>query len=173
MQSNPVWKRTFIQPGNFLSSGYSGELKEGNMYIPSNPDASEPDLTSQNYNKGFFFRTLEDAKVNWDGEILTLAEGSVGIDKGVQVPWEEKDINYIGAVPYGEKWHIDYGVYPYGDTNCDNKINLSDLSKIATLKGEKEGTEGYKNRCDMNFDGIIDEKDIETWLVQAYNGGGK
>lgn len=170
MQSNPRWKRLFIRPGTFLAP-HEGDVKEGNMFIPSNPDDSEQEVGAYEYNKGFFFKTLEDAKVKWDEEILTLEEGSVGIDKGVQVPWEEETINYIGAVPYGKTWHIDYGVYPYGDTNCDNKVDVSDLSKIAELKGAKDGEEEYRNRCDMNFDSVIDEKDITVWLDATAKGG--
>lgn len=162
-QPDPVWKRTFIKPGTFFATNFIGYVQEANMYIASNPDV-DLDLTDYSFNKGFGFKSFSEAGVDWDGKIFTLNKNSVGVNSGVQIPAEEEDTTYIGAVPYGTQWHIDYSPYPYGDVNCDGNVDLADLALIAEAKGVKEGEKNYNTRCDMNFDDIIDDKDCKTWV---------
>lgn len=63
-----------------------------------------------------------------------------------------------------------YNIHPayvLGDTNGDDKVNVSDIMKVVndilagkTVVGAK--TNPADPRCDVNFDGIVDKKDIDA-----------
>ena len=40
-------------------------------------------------------------------------------------------------------------------------VDLADIVEISLCYGASDGDDTYNARCDMNFDGVINEKDTE------------
>ena len=78
-----------------------------------------------------------------------------------------------GAIPYGKSWHINYAPRPFGDINCDGKIDAADVSQLTRLLNVKKDDETFKSRADMDFNGVIDEKDMELLLKELAGKEGK
>jgi hypothetical protein len=46
-----------------------------------------------------------------------------------------------------------------GDINLDDVIDAKDLKLLGTAKGKRDGETGYRPAADLNYDGVVDEKD--------------
>lgn len=152
--------RTYILPGEFVPRDCIGQGFEhkSNAFIASNP---ENVTLNENSPGGKAFYTLEDAGVVLDNEVMYLTEDSPIRGSGMQIETEKRDTSDIGAVPYGEKWQIDYSPHSFGDVNCDGEINLTDIMMLAEKIGTVSSSEDYKSRYDLNFDGKVDDADLD------------
>lgn len=151
--------RTYIKTGEFLApNGGYGFYSGNNLCIASNPTDVEVVKETE---EGWGYSTLEDAGVEFDGELMTLTENSPGRGAGIQVEIEECDTTDVGAVPYGEKWDIRYGVFAHGDVNCDGAVDLADVAYLSERIGADVNADDYSYRCDLDFNGIIDENDLK------------
>ncbi len=160
-QPTPQLVRMFIPSGQFVNAnGVNGWIHDNNAFIASNPDVQMPEKI---VNGGFGFGTMEEAGVSFDGFCMYLTEDSPLRGKGFQIKTERRDTTDMGAVPFGKVWHIEYGPRPEGDANCDKAVDAADLMQIGKLQGKVKGDDGYNSRCDLDLNGVINEKDIEIF----------
>jgi len=156
-----------ILPGEFATyvPNDQGWRLENNIFIASNPKET---TIVDNPVGGTGYYYMEDAGVEKIGEVMYLKEDSPACGGGVQIKEERRDTTDIGAVPYGEKWHINYAPYPYGDVNCDKTVDLTDVMITAENHGmTSEEKEKFNSRCDLDFNGVIDESDLKL-LSELY-----
>jgi hypothetical protein len=52
------------------------------------------------------------------------------------------------------------GLYMPGDLNADLKVDCSDIAIIKAAFGKVSGQAGFDARADVNFDGVIDVRDL-------------
>lgn len=135
---------------------------ESNMFINANKETinSDPEVGFIANGGQILDVSLKDVFKDPDNYNFELKENSPAINAGKEIAGE-KGTRDAGAIPYGEEWHIDYSPKKYGDTNCDGVVDLSDIIEISLCYGAIDGDESYNARCDMNFDGVINEKDTE------------
>lgn len=158
--------------GGFLYSNnvflpYSDEKTPQNSYMFGKYNENDPLVKNGKLVKNMSELGLTDP----ENEDFTLTEQSAARGAGVQIPFESASTLDAGAVPYGEKWHINYAPHSYGDVNCDGKIDVSDAAQILSLNKKTRGDKLFNSRADMNFDGVIDEKDAQI-LAKIILGGG-
>ncbi len=139
---------------------------ERNMFIPTNGQTMASDASALD-GGGILAETYEKAGIPGlpEGKI-ELTSDSPAINKGVEIYGEASQTTTIGPLAEGETWHIDYSPYPYGDVNCDNVVDETDVFAIMQAQNTKLGDEEYKSRADLNFDGDIDEEDVQLALAQ-------
>ena len=149
---------------------YRDKAKPENNYMFIEPNAGDPLF-------GDGGKLLDD--INEAGMIdplnykFELTEGSPAIGAGQQIPWEKADTTDAGAIPYGETWDIKYAPHRYGDVNCDDKVDSVDIALVNALCTVKRGSELYNERADMDFNGVIDEKDIVLIMTEISIKEGK
>lgn len=150
--------RTYIAPGRFfpLNSLGQGWRHYNNLCIASNPGTVELAAASEEETS---YNSLEEAGVKLDGMVMTATEKSSVT--GMQVEGEMADTTYVGPRPLGEKWDIRYGVFAYGDVNCDGKVDLADVAYLSERIGSEMDNTDYSYRCDFDFNGKIDEEDLK------------
>lgn len=105
---------------------------------------------------------------DWRNGNFELKEDSAARGAGVQLSHTDESTVDLGAIPYGEKWVMTAGPYGEADINLDGNITLSDVAKVvyAFTSGE------YNDRADLDYNGIVDENDIEIMLdIYNVNGG--
>lgn len=157
--------RQYIIPGEFTApNGVMGFYHEANMYIASNPEEVELNLDAPTYTNRMGYYSLEEAGLTLNGNVMELQEGSKGRGAGLQIETERRDTTDLGAVPYGENWHIAYSPFAFGDLNCDRVVDLKDIMLMAQEQGNIAGEKTY--RFDMNFDGKIDDRDLALLWAQ-------
>ena len=172
----------------WLRVGDSGESRGGfsysnNMFIPYKDESKiensrmfiEPNPDDPLFGKGGkLINDIKDAGLK-DAENYNfeLEKDSPAIGMGEQIPWEKADTTDAGAIPYGKKWSIRYAPYPYGDINCDNRIDSVDISTVHALKAVKKDDAEFIVRADMDFNGVIDERDMSLLLGEIAAKGGK
>ncbi len=158
--------------GGFLYSNnvflpYSDDKSPQNSYMFGKYNENDPLVKNGRLVKNMSELGLTDP----ENEDFTLTEQSAARGAGVQIPFESASTLDAGAVPYGEKWHINYAPHSYGDVNCDGNIDVSDAAQIQSLNKKTRGDKLFNSRADMNFDGVIDEKDAQI-LAKIILGGG-
>ena len=56
----------------------------------------------------------------------------------------------------------------YADVNCDDNISIADITAIVNIM--KGNTTGYNvDEADMNYDGMVDEKDIKFLIKMLFS----
>lgn len=53
-----------------------------------------------------------------------------------------------------------------GDINSDGKVNIEDISRVAIVFGSREGEPRWNEKCDLNFDKIINILDLSIVATQ-------
>ena len=172
----------------WLKVGDSGESRGGfsysnNMFIPYRDESApqnshmfiQPNQDDPLFaNGGKLVENIEDAGMkNPKSYNFELRKDSPAIGMGEQIPWESVDTTDAGAIPYGETWRIDYAPHAYGDVNCDGKTDVADLAVINSLKNVTESNPKFNERADMNFNGKIDEDDIDLLFMEIVSGRDK
>lgn len=152
--------RKYIAEGRFFPINGSGQgwIHKNNICVSSNPGESNLVRESEEADA---YDTLEDAGIVMNGIAMQLTENSPARGTGIQIADEERDTTDIGAVPYGENWDIRYGVYQSGDVNSDGKIDLEDVAYLSERIGIKDEDDSFPYRCDLDFNGVIDENDLQ------------
>ena len=170
-----------FEPGHLLRGDSIDKYDcRTNLIIPYN-DGTNPKVAGNGDglldNGGFTLDSLEQAgiltKKNADGLLtFVLSENSPLRGRGTQIDWEASDTTDLGAVPYGEDFITVYGPYNYGDVNCDGKIDALDVALVSSRLGTVPNSENQdmSNRCDLNFNGIIDEEDIRLVSAEVVKG---
>lgn len=149
---------------------YSDDKKPENSFMFIESNASDPLFG----NGGKLINNIKEAGMkNPEKYEFELTENSPARGMGEQIPWESADTTDVGAIPYGEKWHIDYSPFPFGDVNCDNKVDAADLAVLNLIFGAKDGDSDFKCRADLNFDGVIDQKDAALIMNEIAAGEGR
>ena len=149
---------------------YRDDKKPENSHMFIEPNADDPLFG----NGGKLIKNIEDAGMtDPENYKFELKENSPAIGAGEQIPWEKTDTTDAGAIPYGKSWHINYAPRPFGDINCDGKIDAADVSQLTRLLNVKKDDETFKSRADMDFNGVIDEKDMELLLKELAGKEGK
>lgn len=149
---------------------YRDDKKPENSHMFIEPNADDPLFG----NGGKLIKNIEDAGMtDPENYKFELKENSPAIGAGEQIPWEKTDTTDAGAIPYGKSWHINYAPHPFGDINCDGKIDAADVSQLTRLLNVKKDDETFKSRADMDFNGVIDEKDMELLLKELAGKEGK
>lgn len=135
---------------------------EKNMFINANNETIKSDPEAGFISNGgcILNVSLEDVFCDPKNYNFELKENSPAINAGKKIPGKA-DTEDVGAVPYGKTWHIDYSPKAYGDINCDGEVTLADIIEISLCYNATDGDDNFKPRCDMNFDGVINEKDTE------------
>ena len=54
-----------------------------------------------------------------------------------------------------------YSAYAYGDINCDGKVDAEDVFAVISSRGKIKGDDGYISRADLDFNGVIDDTDVQ------------
>lgn len=172
----------------WLKVGDSAESRGGysysrNLFIPYSDDKMpensfmfiEPNADDPLFGKGGkMIRNINDVGMkNPENYEFELTENSPARGMGVQIAWESVDTTDAGAIPYGEEWHIDYSPFPYGDVNCDKKVDAADIAKINLLLTVKEGNVSFNERADLDFNGVIDERDMAIIMNEIGAKGGE
>ena len=155
--------RTYIPAGMFTGANSTSfnthaVLYKNNAFIPSNSDEV---VVKKGRDEGEGYQTLDEAGIYMDGIVMKLESYSPVRNAGIQMPEERRNTLDVGAVPFGESWHINYSPYPFGDVNCDNIIDVADIMMVSKLRGCDKTSSSYNTRCDLNFDGIIDSGDLD------------
>lgn len=157
--------RTFIAVGEFI--GPSKPIyydTRNNIFVQSNPDKAKQ---NENVWGGKGFVSFEDAGIEWNGSEMYIKENSPCIDAGEQIWFEKRDTTDAGAIPYGGKWKINAGNYPLGDADRNGAVDIADVMTISKSIGKTKIDDDFDSKSDMNFDGIIDEKDLQYALIGA------
>lgn len=102
-----------------------------------------------------------------------LSFDSIARGKGTAILGEDESVKDLGAVPYGETFSIRYAPHAYGDINCDGVIDNRDTALVLKNVGTKEGDKNYDARCDVDFNGKVDENDVAVTAAQKDKNGGK
>ena len=165
-QPDEVKMRTYIPKGKFTGANSHkfnthAVLYKKNAFIPSNPEEVN---IRKGQEEGEEYENFDEAGLVLDGILLKMNGDSPLKNAGMQMPEEREYTGYVGAIPYGGDWHIDYSPHKFGDVDCDDVIDIADSMLVSKKIGKKDGEEGYNTRCDLNFDGVIDEADLETVL---------
>lgn len=165
-QNNPPEMRKYIPAGKFTGENSHNfdthaVLYKNNAFIPSNPEETE---IKKGQEEGEEYETFEQAGLYLEGIILKMKGDSPLKNSGMQMPEEREYTKYVGAVPYGGNWHINYSPHSLGDVDCNGTIDIADSMLVSKNIGIKDGQKGFNTRCDLNFDGTIDEVDLEIAL---------
>ncbi len=152
--------RTYIKPGEFVPRDKNGQgwMHRNNLFIPSNP--GEVELVKES-ETGKSYESFEEAGITMDGMVWKLDADSKARGAGVQIEGEIRDTTDIGPVPYGERWDIRFGVFKTGDVNSDRKVDLEDVAYLSERIGTSAADENYSYRCDLDFNGVINENDLQ------------
>ena len=93
---------------------------------------------------------------------LQLSGKSPAIGQGVG--YEKVAIDFVG-LPFAAS--LSLGAYEYiavGDVNGDNAVNIHDIALWVKASGMKKDDSAFMVACDLNFDGVIDDKDLNIIL---------
>ena len=173
MQETVPKEKTRTLPGSFFNEHYSlGHAT--NIFVPGKPDSAEFSTVSKYTLSGFPYKTFEEAGLKYHNEgetrwVEIIDPESVAVNKGTQLEFTEEEFDYIGAVPYGEKWEIFYGVYPRGDVNYDRVVDEKDLMSLVEILGTTSEDKNFVGNADLDFSGVLDYKDM-TMLNEILGG---
>ena len=105
---------------------------------------------------------------DWKNGNFELTAESAARGAAVQLDYTDENTTDMGAIPYGEKWKLTAGPYLEADINLDGKVTISDIAEIAYKNNSGE----YGLRADLDYNGVVDEKDLEIIMeIYTRNGG--
>lgn len=152
---------------NMLISGLDVQNDPGTTVSvpPEQPYIHEPIVA----NGGIYTDSIDKVGFkNWRQGDFSLTEESIAIGKGVQMECSEERTADLGAIQYGQAWRITAGPFALGDVNADGKIDAADIAAAGANIGEQD----FAVRADVDYNGVVDEKDIKIITEQyAKNGG--
>lgn len=106
--------------------------------------------------------------VDWRNGNFELREDSAARGRGVQLKYTDESTTDLGAVPYGAEWKMTAGPYSEADIDLDGQVTLADVSRLAFYVNSDE----YVSRADLDFNGKIDQADLDIMLeIYQRNGG--
>ena len=134
---------------------------ESNMFIPTNGQTMKEDAFALDKG-GILCESCEDAGIPGLTERkYEISENSPAIGAGTEILGEEYQTTTIGPLAAGEKWDLKYSAYAYGDINCDGKVDAEDVFAVISSRGKIKGDDGYISRADLDFNGVIDDTDVQ------------
>lgn len=154
---------------NMLVSGLDIEASKaiGDIsvtYAPRTAYVGEPIDDDGLYKEGIGRVGFKD----WKNGNFELTAESPARGAGIQLDYTEDSTVDMGAMQYGEKWKLTAGPYLEADIDFDGIVSLSDVAAVAYSVNSDE----YNHRADMDYNGKVDEKDVDIILgIYERNGG--
>lgn len=155
------WKLGDIMGPTVTGRITAGAEFESNMFIPTNGQTAAEDASVFD-GGGILCESYEAAGIPGLTERkYEITDDSPAIGAGTEIPGDEYQTTTIGPLAEGEKWELKYSAYAYGDINCDEKVDAEDVFAVISARGKVKGDAGYKSRADLDFNGVIDDADVQ------------
>ena len=154
---------------NMLVSGLDIEASKaiGDIsvtYAPRTAYVGEPIDDDGLYKEGIGRVGFKD----WKNGNFELTAESPARGAGIQLDYTEDSTVDMGAMQYGEKWKLTAGPYLEADIDFDGIVSLSDVAAVAYSVNSDE----YNHRADLDYNGKVDENDVDIILgIYERNGG--